>query len=426
VSPFVGRVLPESVPSDDDHGSALGRVLNRAAPSPSTLLSASLAPFLHLDDPWVVDVVLGAIVANMEGDAAPLWLLIVGPPSTAKTELVQLFRGLKECDWLPHVTENTFLSGLRAPTKGGQTRRAPEHSLLFRLTDPNLRGGKPPVRVLLIQDLTSLISERREKRDRVLADLREIYDGRLTKATGVGDDLLWEGYLGLLGAVTQKYDDVAELHSILGDRFVLYRPRRVDHQAEAVAALKRGADDWRAWTADIAKRVVRRASLTLPAVSLSEPVMARLISLARLTAAMRAGVVRDGYSKAIRMLPEAEGPSRLVQQFAKLLRGLCAARGVAEPSESELAVLAKVARNTVPAMRLQVLAAIHQEGSLTKAALASRIGLPPTTLEYLLQDQVALGVLHASGQGRARAFELGGSWRELADGSGFFATSHEM
>src|SRR5262249_45218678 len=125
---------------------------------------------------------------------------------------------------------------------------APEHSLLYRWTDPALRQDKPPVRIMLIQDLSGLITTHREKRDAVFGQLRQIADGRLVKSTGMGDDFVWEGYLGLLGAVTPRIDDVSELNSVLGERFVLYRPLRGDPEAEGRAALTRSTaaeDNWR-------------------------------------------------------------------------------------------------------------------------------------------------------------------------------------
>ena len=189
---------------------------------------------------------------------------------------------------------------------------APEHSLLFRWTDPRFRHGQPPVRVMLVQDLTGLITTRREKRDEIFGQLREIYDGRLVKRTG---------YLGLLGAVTPTYDEDAELHSVLGERFVLYRPRRLNPIAEARAASTRsdGKPDWRRVVADVAERMVRKAVARLDAVRIPEWARAWLIDLARLTAAGRATVARrEGNSKVSRVLPEAEGPARLGQQYEKL------------------------------------------------------------------------------------------------------------
>ena len=58
-----------------------------------------------------------------------------------------------------------------------------------------------------------------------------------------------------------------------------------------------------------------------------------------------AGRLQQG---AMRTVPEPEGPSRLVNQFAKLLHGLCAVRGESEPGPVERAVIAKVARDTIP------------------------------------------------------------------------------
>jgi hypothetical protein len=147
--------------------------------SPGALLRATLTPYPHIDDPCVVDVALATIVANtLDGD--PLWLLLVSPPSSGKTELVQMFTTVPWCDWLSQITRRTA---------SGRSETALEHSLLSRWTDPRFRHGETPVRVMLVQDLTGLITTRREKRDEIFGQLREIYGGRLVKRTGMGDDL---------------------------------------------------------------------------------------------------------------------------------------------------------------------------------------------------------------------------------------------
>ncbi len=66
--------------------------------------------WLLLKDPYLVEVVLASVVANLLG-GDPLWLLIVAPPSSAKTEIL---RALSRVPWiylLSNLTANTLLSG---------------------------------------------------------------------------------------------------------------------------------------------------------------------------------------------------------------------------------------------------------------------------------------------------------------------------
>jgi hypothetical protein len=386
--------------------------------SPGAIVRRALSGHLHFDDPWVVDVALATIVGNaLDGD--PLWLLLVNPASSGKTELVQMFRHVPSCEWLAELSENTFLSGLKRPAGYGPRGSAREHSLLFRWTDPVLRGDRPPARMMLVQDLTGLITAKREKRDALFGQLRQIYDGRLVKATGMGDDLIWEGYLGLLGAVTPKIDDVAELNSTLGERFLLYRPTRTDAEAEARAALARGADEnWRTAVAETTCKMVARAILDVSCVAIPDSARDCLIDLAVLTALGRAAVERDGYTKRMRTLPEPEGPARLVQQLTKLLRGLCAVCGKAAPEPRELAIVGKAAGDSIPKIRRITLAALYAEPAALRD-LAQRVSLPRPTVTYLVEDLNALGVTKCEGD----VVSLEDEFRALAEQSGFLGAA---
>jgi len=383
---------------------------------PGRRLREFVRAYIHLEDPWVVDVALATIVCNMQG-GDPVWVLLVNPASTAKTELVQIFNRVGVCAWLPELTENTFLSGLRPRSKSGYPKSARVNSLLFRWTDPRLRGGKPPVRVMLVQDLTGLITARREKRDAIFGQMRQIYDGRLVKSTGMGEDLLWEGYLGMLGAVTPKYDEVAEINSILGERFVLYRPFRIDEEAEARKAANRGSPDydWRADLADFAEKMFKKSLDQSNLAVVPDDAKDRLIDFAQLTATGRAAVSRDGYTKVIRFIPEPEGPARLTGQFLKFLKGLCTVRGVTQPGDEELDIIAKIARDSMPSIRLRLFRELYQMGG-TKDEMAGRTKLPPSTIQYHLQDLEALGVATRSN----KQWDLTEKYRDLCKRSQFF------
>jgi len=368
--------------------------MSQTPPSPGERLKQEVSKYLHLDDPWVVDIALATVVANtLEGD--PLWLLLVNPSSTGKTEFVQMFDQVEFCNWIGEITENTFLSGLKSDDRGRAKANSRSNSLLFRLTDPAFRNGKPPVRVVLIQDLTGMITTKRDRRDAVFGQLRQIFDGRLVKDTGMGDGLIWEGYLGLLGAVTQVYDEVAELHSILGQRFVLYRPKREDITEEGRRAIKRQPDQqWRKTLASLTVTCVRESMEQCSKVCISSEAEERLNTLAQFTATGRTAVPREGYRKILKHHPEPEGPARLIQQFKKLLIGLCAVRSRDTPTEEELSMIAKIARDTIPKIRLTVIEALYFSGGTIKD-LEQITKLPQATLSYLLIDLQVLGVVRS-------------------------------
>src|SRR5262249_13632640 len=79
--------------------------------------------------------------------------------------------------------------------------------------------------VLVIKDLTSLLSADRNIRAAVLAALREIYDGRWERNVGTdgGQTLTWTGRLAVVGAVTRAWDGAHAVISVMGDRFVIVR-----------------------------------------------------------------------------------------------------------------------------------------------------------------------------------------------------------
>ena len=76
-------------------------------------------------------------------------------------------------------------------------------------------------------------------RGRVLAALREIYDGRWERNVGTdgGQTLTWTGRIVVVGAVTTAWDAAHAVIAAMGDRFVLIRAdsstaaRQVRHQA---------------------------------------------------------------------------------------------------------------------------------------------------------------------------------------------------
>src|SRR5207248_4272580 len=104
-------------------------------------------------------------------------------------------------------------------------------------TDPSLLA-RLSEEILVLTDLTTVLQKSQEERQAILAQLREIYDGRFDKAWGTGRELHWEGRLGFVAGVTPYIDSHQQAMSILGERFILFRPRLPDRRQLALAALK--------------------------------------------------------------------------------------------------------------------------------------------------------------------------------------------
>ena len=89
----------------------------------------------------------------------------------------------------------------------------------------------------MFKDFTTVLSEHGSTRARLLACLREVYDGSYTRRLGTmgGRTFTWEGKAGFLGAVTGAVDNVD--FGLLGERFVYYRLPAQDENAEFLSGL---------------------------------------------------------------------------------------------------------------------------------------------------------------------------------------------
>ena len=157
---------------------------------------------LWLPDPGIVYVTLATVMANrLPGD--PVWTLLLGAPSSGKSEAVNALSALPEYHAVSTFTEAGLISGSTDGTRG----------LLLDLGESGL---------LVFKDLTTILSKHTSDRDGVLGCLREVYDGSYTRRLGnKGGQVTWEGHLGMIAAVTEMIDDY-DLGQ-LGERFIRYR-----------------------------------------------------------------------------------------------------------------------------------------------------------------------------------------------------------
>ncbi len=356
----------------------------------------------HMPDLGALHVVLATVVANrMAGE--PVWLLLVGPPASAKTETVETLADLAETVTLSVTTKAGLLSG--STEKGGTG------GVL-------LEGGERFL--LVIKDFTTIASEHASTRTEVLAILREVFDGRVERAVGTGGGrrLKWRGHAGCIACATEAVDTVDMAN--FGERWVRYRLPESDEDDRFLTGLVAVGNLGR----QREQRARRLAVVTaffadlvapeqLPALSADEE--DHLIVLADLATRCRSGVVwGGGHHDEILQVPQPEEVPRLLAELGQLSAGLSVI-GVGDDERWRL--LTKCALDGMSSLRRKVIDALLAASfDPATATVAGRCRLPQTTARRHLQELVALGIAELTGEGpeRWRAAEwLVDKWGEL-------------
>jgi energy-coupling factor transporter ATP-binding protein EcfA2 len=342
-----------------------------AASAPPGSLSDALGVFtrwLHMEDTGPVLLVAAAVVANLAvGD--PVWVLIVGPPSCGKTEILLAISGLSHVVPAATISEAALLSGTgrreRAKSaKGGLLRQVGEFG------------------VLLAKDFTSVLAQNRDTAKQAMAGLREISDGRWDRPVGTdgGKVLHWQGKCGFIGGVTPSYDRYGSIVTALGDRFLLLRMPEVDASWQAKVALAQAKHEkqMRAQLAEAMTGLIASANPEDVHAELSDEETERLVSLASFAARARTCVERDGYTGELLVIPQAEGPARLVKGL-RLIYGALGALGVDDGTRWDL--MCRIARDCAPAMRVPLMAELLvptdllDSGSRRTSDIAEHVGM---------------------------------------------------
>lgn len=322
-----------------------------------------------------IKLVLATYLANLR-KGEPVWLILVGPPSSGRTELIKILQGCPKVRFLSTLTEKTFLSGLDKSKSG----------LLEELRSPA---------VIAIKDLSTIRSLPSTKEQEILAQLREIYDGMFIKRWGTGKEIKWKGKLGIIAAATPDIENDKTLNTFLGERFLYYCLLEKDPIEVAKKSIE--VDNPEILRKEIIRAVQNFcSSLDLKqSISFDPVVKNKTVRLACFIAELRTPVVRDSRTREVSKVCESEYPARMLKALTILGEALALVSGRSSVEEEDYRILFKVAIDTAPKVRVDVLDNLLQ-GKKTIIELAKELRVSKSTVRRVVEELELLGFVEES------------------------------
>jgi hypothetical protein len=343
--------------------------------APVTLAEAraTFQRHLHLPDPLIVDVTLAVVAsAHLPGD--PIWIHLVGAPSTGKTETINAVQDWPTVYALTELTPAGLVSGINS--EDGK-----DHSLL-----PKLHG-----KTLAIKDFTPTIDAPKDQRQKLFGRLRDAFDGSQAIHTAVVGTRAHRATFNLIDGVTPAIDKMWR-NTSLGERYLLVRHAPADPFASAEKALESATRK-----TEVRADLRRAACGVLSGIdqdavpTCDEDRKQTIIRLAVILAKARTFVERDHDHK-VEYQPEPEGPSRIAQQLFKLGQGLALISGRAVIDDDDIAILVRVTFDSMPPKRRKVLEKLARDTSATTEELEAALDLCESATQEAMVDLIMLGV----------------------------------
>lgn len=392
---------------------------------------AEFKKWLYLDSTDAIDIMLASVVSQ-QIDGEPIWMFLVGPPGSAKTETLSSLSWVDNAYMTSSLTPHSLISG-------ASWKDNADPSLI-----PKLNG-----KVMVIKDFTSILSMRDTEKDEIFGILRDAYDGKCGKEFGNGVVRNYESRFTILAAVTPSIYAMSSSHAALGERFLKFGiGDNLLHRSED-AIIGRAISNINQETtmrSDLADAIQSYITKTLRLAPLgngslpvlSEEIKTKVIALARFGARMRGTVTRDTYrNDIITSRPSAEVGSRLGKQLAKLVQALAVVRQRKAVEADDYRLAKKVMLDTIPQRTEDVLRHIlltcrKPNDTMTTNEIHVKSRYPVATIGRIMQDLTILDITRrvvtkvGPHHGNATAWTLSGYIREVIAKAELYKTEEEL
>lgn len=344
----------------------------------------------------IFEIVLAVCISSKLRLAPPLWLLLIGAPSSCKTELVEMFRSLNEVYTIDTMTENALISGYM-PTDGSE----PQDML------PLLDG-----KCFIVKDLTTIFSLNEDSVKKLLGDFTGIFDGTFEKHMGTRGTISYNSLFSMIGCITPSI--LSKHHNYvnqLGSRFVFLRiPDLNDDTRERGFTI--------AWSGKEREKRVKHARMLVASYAaqiigkLSKETLcditdgvtrqwindaADLVARGRGIAITRAKKFTNNQGKEVEYYEvidwQIEQPWRAFNQIKSLIELLALTRGKNSPGMAELETIKLVVLSTMQVDRSEIVRLLLDSPGMTRQEIANKLGKSSKTIGRTLKELETLTLM---------------------------------
>ncbi|MEX0621923.1 MAG: hypothetical protein WD187_02935 [Candidatus Woykebacteria bacterium] len=321
-------------------------------------------------------VVLATATSAIRENRVLLWVLLVGSPSSGKTDLVELIKNSKFTYHLDNLTLNSFISGERDSKKGD----AKVYDLLPELNK----------KCLVIKDWTVIFSLDERMTKKIIGDLVGAYDKTLSKFSSRRGIITYNAEFSQLGCITPAtLNRHGTYLNMIGPRFLSYSIPELTKADEDMSfeAIFRNDESRRETKKKLSGMICTYLDqLSRQDISQLKPlskevkdylsVAARFVARARGILIIKSASFENDEGKNVTYYElqerQIEQPWRAVQQLMFLAQSLAIVLGHEEVGSDELEVVKDVVVSSMPADRAQALKVLKEtpDHELTAKQLA--------------------------------------------------------
>lgn len=352
-------------------------------------------------------LILAVATSGIRDNRVMLWLLIVGAPSSGKTDLVRLIKRDSAVLSLDNLTLNSFISGERA------TSKEKVYDLLQQLHH----------KCLVIKDWTVIFSLDERMTKKIIGDMVGAYDKSLSKFSSRRGNITYNSEFSHLGCITPATLNKHQQYlNMIGPRFLSYSINDIsrDDEEKSYDAIFANTD-----RAQIEKDVANIVSTYLQQLhgedisiiqDLSKQaqeyfkVASRFMARARGIVITQASRFTNDKGEEVSYYEpldiQIEKPWRSVQQLIILSKYLALVTGKLRVDVEELSIVKEVVLSSMPADRAQALRAIASQpyGRVTAKELSDQADKSVKTSRRLLDELSFLKLItKESGMGQIAA-----------------------